>query len=83
KGQVKTNQGEWKSNYVRVFRIEVPATGVLLRPVPEKNRFGVMGWPDPFLFFRSQPWPNLPGVELPTDPAEMLAYIEALEARFK
>ncbi|NIR97065.1 MAG: hypothetical protein GWO03_03045, partial [Gammaproteobacteria bacterium] len=50
----------------------------MLEPEPLKNRYGLMGWPNPFLFHRSRPAPNLPGQALPTDPEAMLRHIERL-----
>lgn len=80
KGWVNTNQGKWNAAYQRTFKIESLPTGIRLVPQPEKNRFGLMGWPDPFVFYRNNPVSNLPGVNLPADEAGTLALITKLEA---
>jgi hypothetical protein len=48
-GEVKTNQGDWRTAFSRVFRISEEGGRVRLTPVPEKNRYGILGWPDSFV----------------------------------
>jgi len=74
-GRVKTNQGNWTAEYSRTFRIQVQSDGFKLSPVPEKNRFGLMGWPNAFRFYRPRPAINLPKAEFPADEAELLEWI--------
>ena len=49
KGEVRTNQGDWSVDYIRTFRIGELNGRTALTPVPEKNRFGLLGWPNPFI----------------------------------
>lgn len=49
-GRVETNQGDWETLYRRSFRIGRTDEGaVRLTPVPEKNRYGLLGWPNAFI----------------------------------
>jgi len=75
KGRVKTNQGAWSTNFSRVFRIVVRSEGFQLVPVLEKNRFGLMGWPNPFQYYRPRPAVNLPKAEFPSEEAGLLEWI--------
>jgi len=81
RGHVDTNEGNWRTEFRRRYRIEVAAGGIVLRPEPVKNRFGMMGWPQAYTFYRPQPAPNLPGVKLPEDPAAMAKTIAAALAK--
>lgn len=74
-GEVNTNQGAWRAEFSRTFRIRVEGAEFVLNPEPAKNRYGLMGWPNAFRFYRRQPAPNLPGVALPADAAGMAQYI--------
>lgn len=78
RGRVETNQGDWQTAFQRTYRIRVGERGFVLKPEPQKNRYGLLGWPDSFHFHRRLPAPNLPDVELPRDPAALGAHIEAL-----
>ncbi len=75
---VNTNQGNWQVPFERVFRIDVGAGVYTLRPRLDKNRYGLLGWPNPFIFYRPQLVPNLPGAKLPTDEQVLLALIDRL-----
>jgi len=75
---VKTNQGAWRIPFQRSFRMETTADGLRLSPLPEKNRFGLMGWPNAFVHFRGTPAVNIPGGRLPVDEAGLAALSEAL-----
>lgn len=77
--RVETNQGSWQVPYQRTFVISVGDHGFRLKPVPEKNRFGLLGWPDAYVYYRDQPAPNLPSGEMPTTTEGMLQRIETLE----
>jgi hypothetical protein len=81
RGQVDTNQGRWQVDFHRTYRIQVRAEGFRLEPVPRKNRYGLMGWPNAFLFYRSRPVPNLPGGSLPDSEAALLDRIDRLAPR--
>ena len=75
-GRVKTNQGNWTAEYSRTFRIVIQPDGFQLVPVPEKNRFGLMGWPNPFRYYRPRPAVNLPKAEFPSEEGELLDWIK-------
>lgn len=75
---VRTNQGEWRVPFDRRYRIATQSAGFRLRPLPEKNRYGLLGWPNPFIFERPTPEPNLPDNALPLDEAALLALSEQL-----
>ena len=77
KGEVKTNQGNWTVTYLRTFDILVTERGFRLKPIPEKNRFGLMGWPNQFVFYRPRPDVNLEQAEFPEDESQLLAWIKA------
>jgi len=79
-GRVQTNQGAWRTDFERTYRIRVDPAGFMLEPEPRKNRYGLLGWPQAYRFFRRQPAPNLPGTKLPTDPAALARRIAALLA---
>lgn len=83
RGAVDTNQGAWRADFSRTFRIRVGQGGFVLEPEPAKNRFGLMGWPNAYHFYRSQPVPNLPGVTLPADADGLARYIAKLEQRLR
>jgi hypothetical protein len=80
KGRVETNQGAWRTAFSRTYRIRVAATGFLLQPEPRKNRYGLLGWPQPYHYYRRQPAPSLPGRKLPQDAAAMAELIASLLA---
>jgi len=77
-GEVETNQGNWKVEFNRTFTIVIHDTGLRIVPLPEKNRFGMMGWPNGFQYHRQRPVPNLPTLDLPPDEATMLERINEL-----
>ncbi|MDH4224098.1 MAG: hypothetical protein OEW12_00440 [Deltaproteobacteria bacterium] len=66
---VKTNKGEWQAEFHRAFHISTAGQQAKLTPVPEKNRFGMLGWPDSFIRSSPKPEPNLPSGEIPADEA--------------
>ena len=78
RGKVRTLQKSWQVEYRRTFLISVRESGFLLRPLPEKNRYGLMGWPDGFRYHLSRPAPNLPGGKIPTDEDAILDRILTL-----
>lgn len=80
RGAVVTNQGAWRTAFRREYRITVQDRGYRLAPLPEKNRYGLLGWPNAFQFFRRQPVPNLPGRPLPAQEDAIEAHIQALLA---
>jgi len=49
KGEVWTNQGMWRTSFARSYVITEPDGVLTLTPVPEKNRYGLMGWPNAFV----------------------------------
>lgn len=75
--QVRTNRGSWRVPFARSLRVELDASGLRLVPIPEKNRFGMLGWPNAFLYYRAQPTPNIPGAGLPADEDDLLKLIRA------
>lgn len=74
-GRVDTNQGAWRTDFRRTYLISVEGDGFWLLPVLEKNRYGMIGWPNPFRFHRRQPRPNLPGGDIPAAEAGILRHI--------
>jgi len=52
--------------------------GFRLRPVLKKNRYGLLGWPNAYVYFRDQPAPNLPSGEMPATAEGMLQRIRTL-----
>lgn len=84
--EVNTNEGQWKTVFRRMFKVALAEkTGsaqiVRLSPILEKNRYGMLGWPNTYLFHSARPEPNLPGSSLPTDAARMLTLIEKLTTK--
>jgi hypothetical protein len=84
---VATNQGTWDTDFRRTFRVEEisgsaagAATGVRLAPQLEKNHFGMLGWPNSYVFKSAQPTPTLPGASIPADEAKLVALIDTLIA---
>lgn len=75
---VRTNQGHWTVPFQRTFRVHRSGKVLRLAPVPEKNRFGLMGWPNGFVFFAPGAAVNVPGGIIPADPAALLRLSEAL-----
>jgi hypothetical protein len=75
---VNTSQGHWKVPFQRTFKIERAEGALRLTPLPEKNRFGLMGWPNAFVFFERGPAVNLPGNALSPDPQTLMSLSEAL-----
>lgn len=73
---VNTNKGKWKTDFNREFSITVEEKGFRLEPTPWKNRFGMLGWPNDFLFYRLEIAPNLPGITIPTKKADLLKFIQ-------
>ncbi len=82
-GHVQTHQGAWRTSFERTYRIRVEPTGFVLEPEPQKNRYGLLGWPQTYTFYRRQPAPNLPGAKLPADSAALAQHIAALLAEQK
>lgn len=78
RGWVETNQGDWRTDFARAFRVRRDGGTVRLEPVPRKNRYGLMGWPDAFVRHSADPAPNLPRGDLPADAAALLERIRAL-----
>ncbi|MCZ6729712.1 MAG: hypothetical protein O7C61_08380 [SAR324 cluster bacterium] len=76
---VSTNKGRWQVPFRRTYLIQIGKAGISLRPIPEKNRFGLLGWPDSFLFHRTSIVPNLPGGGIPTEPEKLRALIDWLK----
>lgn len=76
--RVQTNQGAWRADFRRTYRISVAAEGIRLAPILEKNRYGLLGWPNAYRFHRTAVAPNLPGGGIPTDPLELLALIRKI-----
>jgi hypothetical protein len=77
RGDVKTYQGAWRTPFTRTYRISVLPNGFQLSPVLGKNRYGLMGWPEPYRYYRPQPAPNLPGAKIPAEADALLAWIKA------
>ncbi len=78
KGKVETNQGNWTVGFLRTYRIAEVKGGFRLVPIPEKNRYGLMGWPNAFRHFKDGPAPNLPGANIPAGEGEILRQIRRL-----
>ena len=81
RGEVETNQGGWKVTFQRTFVVRVHEAGYRIIPIPEKNRYGLMGWPNAYRFHRRNPEPNLPAGKLPSDKAALLKRILALHPK--
>ena len=75
---VNTSQGHWTIPFQRTFRTEGAPGAVRLTPLPEKNRFGLMGWPNAFVYLQAAPAVNLPGNALPADARDLIKLSEAL-----
>jgi hypothetical protein len=76
---VATNQGTWDIPYRRTFRIETKGgQGVTLTPLPEKNRFGMLGWPNAYTFVTPLPQPPFANNAVPADEGKLLALMDAL-----
>jgi hypothetical protein len=78
--RVSTNQGRWEVPFRRVFRLEGSGDALRLTPAPEKNRFGLLGWPNAYRFFSAKPASTLPADKLPGDEARLLALMDELMA---
>ena len=76
--EVKTNKGTWKTPFNRTFKVELRDVGITLVPVLRKNRFGLLGWPNVFVFHRTAPAPNLPTIKIPKEEQALLALITSL-----
>jgi hypothetical protein len=48
-GEVWTNQGSWSTPFLRMYAIDERDGTIRLTPVPEKNRYGMLGWPNAFI----------------------------------
>jgi hypothetical protein len=79
--KVETNQGRWEVPYRRVFRIESAGGATRLVPLPEKNRFGMLGWPDAYVFASAQPTPPFPDGSVPADEARLVALMNSLMSK--
>jgi hypothetical protein len=75
---VRTNQGDWQVPFDRRYRTATQDGGFRLTPLPEKNRYGLLGWPSPFIFDRPTPEPNLPDKALPRDEAALVDLSQTL-----
>lgn len=75
---VSTNQGRWRVPFRRSYRIQVGEQGIRLEPMLAKNRFGLLGWPNAFNFFRTRVSPNLPSGRIPRDAEKLEALISKL-----
>ncbi len=75
---VSTNQGKWRVPFRRTYRITVSSEGIRLTPIPEKNRYGLLGWPNPYTFHRTSPAPNLPSGGIPAAEEEIRELIERM-----
>jgi hypothetical protein len=75
---VETNQGRWDVPFERAFRIGIRNAGFELRPRLDKNRYGMLGWPNTFTFYRPALVPNLPKGGVPGDEPALLALIDKL-----
>jgi hypothetical protein len=75
---VNTNQGHWTIPYHRSFRMDRSHGALQLTPLPEKNRFGLMGWPNSFVYAQPGVAMNLPAGKLPADPKRLVGLSEAL-----
>ncbi|MCZ6472731.1 MAG: hypothetical protein O6934_04760 [SAR324 cluster bacterium] len=76
---VETNQGKWRVPFHRVYTISVSEKGIWVKPWPAKNRFGLLGWPNAYYYFRARISPNLPAGGIPTDPGALGALIQKLK----
>lgn len=47
-GEVWTNQGAWRTPFARGYTVSEKGGTIVLTPQPEKNRYGLMGWPNAF-----------------------------------
>ena len=81
KAFIETNQGNWNIPFSRTYKIIVNPRGIGLKPIPEKNRFGLLGWPDTYFYYRERPTPNLPGGGIQADPEKIRETIRLLLAR--
>ena len=79
-GTVETNKGNWTVDYQRTFVVSLADGHTRLVPIPEKNRFGLMGWPDGFTHVDDKPQSNLPNNKLPADEAGLLKEAQAAQA---
>jgi hypothetical protein len=75
---VSTNKGRWKVPFQRTFRIGLGDHGIRLEPVLERNRFGLLGWPNAYYFYRTRVSPNLPSRKIPQDADKLDALIARL-----
>jgi len=76
--RVITNKGHWRVPFQREFTIYLRKEGIGLKPTLLKNRFGLLGWPNDFFFFRNRPLPNLPSGEIPDSQDNLRAMIKFL-----
>jgi hypothetical protein len=75
---VNTSQGHWTIPYQRTFRVDRSQGALRLTPLPEKNRFGLMGWPNSFVYLEPRPAVNIPGAAIPSDAKRLIGLSEAL-----
>jgi hypothetical protein len=78
RARVSSNQGSWRVPFRRTFRITVAPEGIRLAPIPEKNRYGLLGWPNAYTFHHTRIDPNLPGGGIPTDGKQLQALMKKL-----
>lgn len=83
KARVETNQGSWRVDFSRTYRVTVDENGIGLRPVPRKNRYGLLGWPNAYYFHRRRPSPNLPMGDIPADERNIAVMIAALREAWR
>lgn len=82
---VETNQGQWEVPFHRAFRVHRAgergsASRVRLVPIPEINHYGMLGWPNAYLFQSPQSASGLPHWPVPSDTDGLIALIDRLIA---
>ena len=75
---VSTNKGRWRVPFRRSYLISLGERGIHLKPLPEKNRYGLLGWPNGYYFFRTRISPNLPSGGIPVTQEKMRTLIDKL-----
>jgi hypothetical protein len=76
--RVNTNEGRWEVPFRRVFRVESAGGTTRLVPQPEKNRFGMLGWPNAYVFASARPAPPFPDTSVPADEDGLVALMRSL-----
>ncbi len=75
---VNTSQGHWTIPFRRTFHMERAEGMLRITPLPERNRFGLMGWPNTFVWLQAAPAVNLPDSAPPSDPKALIQLSEAI-----